>query len=81
MAQLVNPVEARKGVFLDSFPAPRGKNEMNPPEDVLLYCEEQEANLRRLGASGEIVYSRIPKWGKHRGDMWWVCLLQTVNAR
>jgi hypothetical protein len=74
MSRHVLPAEARKGTFLDSFPA---KSETEPPEQMIWYVDDAEAALSKLGTGGEIVYTMIPAWGKRasRGATWQVFLL------
>ena len=66
MARLVDPVEARKGQFIKSFP-------IGETYQLDGYMATQEKLLRQLGLSHkEIVYTKIVAWGakNNRNDTW-----------
>lgn len=62
-----DPVEARKGTFLKSF-------EMGDFKEMLKYCGETRVAMARHKVEGELVFTRMNRWGK-RGDVWQVFLL------
>lgn len=65
----VDPREARKGVFLKSF-------EMGEFKDMLKYCGETKVAMVKNGIAGELVFSKVNRWGRGRKhDMWQVFLL------
>jgi hypothetical protein len=77
----VDPVEARKGTFLESFDHASGDLSDKAPDAVIAYCKAAEASMKQLNklehlhVRGEIVYTQIPSWGKRKGHQWQVFLL------
>jgi hypothetical protein len=69
--RLVNPNEARKGTFLEVF-------RIREEEEMLAFCARMEELLVIMKDSElEIVYTKIPAWGKSRGgDTWQVYVLR-----
>lgn len=62
-----DPIEARKGVFLKDFP-------LSQVKEMLAYCGQTKVAMARYEVHGEIVFTRMNRWGK-RGDSWQVFLL------
>jgi hypothetical protein len=75
MARLVNPVEARRGRFLKTFTSKRGIREMELPDEVAWFIEDLEQSQQKLNLPGEVVYTRMARWGERLGDTWQVYLL------
>lgn len=78
MARLVDPVEARKGNFLYSFPV-KGTRK----ETLDKYMGQQEALLIKFGlVHKEIVYTRIIAWGalNNRNDTWQVFIVNKTRS-
>ena len=64
-----HPDEARTGTFLRTFAIYDFK-------DMIRYCEETERAMFRNRIKGEILYTKIPAWGRRRrNDTWQVFLL------
>jgi hypothetical protein len=55
----VNPNDARKGQYVDSYPFMKVQEKY-----IQKVCERLENSLRRNNQPGEIVYTKIPAWGK-----------------
>lgn len=63
----VDPVEARKGTFLKTFA-------IGEMKEMLAYCGQTRIAMARHDVHGELVFTRMNRWGK-QGDSWQVFLL------
>lgn len=65
----VNPVEARKGTFIISFP-------LDQLTQLEGYMVQVELAAKRNGIKGTFVYTRMAQWGKKsRNDTWQAFLM------
>lgn len=68
----VNPVEARMGTFLDTFPC----NDAGV-QGLKRGLEEAEKARKRHKIKGEIVYTKMNRWGRgSNNDTWQIYLIR-----